>query len=603
MSVTKSARPIQTAWSLHRHLFIVDNMRLLKSLNDDVVDLIVTDPPFGAMETWRRGLTPPLTEHERVFERDTLAGWDITTPLQAELEGVAWTTDHTTAQYRDIWTWADVHQQWVADLKAHYPATYAVLEAARASLDRGKRRTAASMPAFLTFMAARLIEMHRVLKPTGSLFVHCDRRANSYLRVVLDSIFDVKQPTNEIVWQRHSGRPNRSQHTPRRLTHATDTIFHYAKSDDYVWNAPTQPLSDDEIEAKFPHVDPKRGRYRTDHALFLGASKGARPNLCYTYESPYGPVTNPHPSGWSVSKKRLTEMDKRGDIIWRAGKTPKRKDYLADYQGRLVGSLWDDIRNLTSFDEERTGYPTQKPVALAERIVAAASNEGGLVFDPFAGCAYVPVAAELLQRRWLACDISPRALTVFRRQYDKQWSAQTLPGVSGEPQSLDFNQVTIAGPPHLPVRTTKRSAAPPVKPLAHQTFKSFATGLSEAQERDLMMRLSDYRCWSCGFATRDASGKPLRTSTLLEYDHIVPRASTGLDGGDIFTNRAVLCRTCNGWKSDRDITINDLRQEERVIERRAELGVEEADLPSPRVIHEEMQREVIRLAREAAAAV
>ena len=184
-------------------------------------------------------------------------------------------------------------------------------------------------------------------------------------------------------------------------------------SDDFTWHGAYRQLTEAEIKAKFPHTD-GRGRYHTKLEIFRQPSMGARPNLCYTYPSPHGPVTNPHPTGWRVSRDRLAEMDARGEIIWREGKRPLRKSYAADHKGKPIGTLWTDIENATG--SESVGYPTQKPLALLERIIAASSNEGDMVLDPFAGCATACVAAEKLDRRWIGIDLSAKAVELVNER-------------------------------------------------------------------------------------------------------------------------------------------------------------------------------------------
>ena len=140
---------------------------------------------------------------------------------------------------------------------------------------------------------------------------------------------------------------------------------------------------------------------------------GARPNLCYEYKD----IKNPHPSGWRVSKERLIAMDKAGDIIWRIGKRPLRKSYADEYAGKPIGALWLDIP--IAAGKERTGYPTQKPLALLNRIIQASSNESDVVLDPFCGCATACVAAEKLRRQWIGIDISPSAEDITKLRLDE----------------------------------------------------------------------------------------------------------------------------------------------------------------------------------------
>jgi len=582
MSASQASPSRQSATSLHRHLFIVDNIQLLRRMDNETVDLIVTDPPFAKTATWKGTLRPPLTKQERAHEREALAAWDVMDPESAARAGLTWPDDGQAASYKDIWTWEDVHEQWMDDMERDYPAIHALIGALRGTLDARRQARATSLPAYLAFMAARLVEMHRVLKPAGSLFLHCDHTADSYLRMLLDAVFGAQGPDSEIIWQRSSGRAKGSQHPARRLGVDTDTILLYHKTRDYTWHAPVRPLTAAETEKKFPLDDRDgRGRYKTDVPLFSQPSMGPRPNLCYTYQPldpNFRPVTNPHRSGWRVGKERLAEMDRRGEIIWHRTKRPKRKSYAADYAGEPVGTLWTDINNLVN-DAEKTGYPTQKPVKLAIRMIAAASNPGDLVVDPFAGCAYVPVAAELLNRKWLACDISPRAMSVIKRQYDKPWEPP-LPGMGGS-KMLQFSQVTVAGPPDLPTRTDTNPARRPSRPLAVPKYGR-PLRWSIAQQKEVVAELSGWTCWACGYATRTADGKLVKTLDHFHYDHIQPLAA---GGDDRFSNRALLCAPCNLQKSDQLISIDEFRAHPDVRRRRRSYGVDDADLPDASRIH------------------
>ena len=568
--------------SLHRHLFIVDNIQLLQRMDNESVDLIVTDPPFAKTETWSGDLSPPLSDQERADEQTALASWGVTDEASAAAAGVAWPDDGGSASYSDIWTWEDVHEEWMDAMERDYPQIHALIEALRGTLDAGRRARAASLPAYLAFMAARLVEMHRVLKPTGSLLLHCDHTANSYLRMLLDAVFGAQRPTNEIIWQRNSGRAKGSQHRARKLGVDTDTILHYGKTDDFTWHAPTRRLSPAETAEKFPLNDRDgRGRYNTGKPIFRAPSQGDRPNLCYEYQpiDENFTVTNPHPSGWRVSRERLAEMDRNGEIIWHPTKAPKRKSFAANYAGQPIGSLWTDIANVASGSAERTGYPTQKPVELALRMIEAASNRGDLVFDPFAGCAYVPVAAELLDRKWVACDISPRAMSVIKRQYGKAWDQQ-LPGMEGS-TTLRFSQVTVDGPPGLPIRTDKNPARQPSGPLPARRYGK-PLRWSVGQQKEVVAELSNWTCWACGYATWTKSGRQIKTLDHFHYDHIRPSSAGGVDE---FLNRALLCAPCNLQKGNQQVTIDEFRAQPDVRKRRRAFGVADDKLPDIHRIH------------------
>ena len=259
---------------------------------------------------------------------------------------------------------------------------------------------------YIAFMRPRLEETHRLLKPTGSLYLHCDPTESHYLKIEMDKMFGRDNFRNEIVWLRAAGRAKLSQHTPKKFGSDYDTIFFYSKSDTATFNGAHLTLTAAELDARFPHED-DRGRYNTDTPIFCSASMGARPNQCYEYRG----IRPPYASGWRFIKETLTAMDERGEIIWREGKRPLRKSYAADYKGKPIGNWWDDIPNLTA-QKERTGYPTQKPLALLERIIKASSNEGDLVLDPFCGSGTSGVAAVSLGRRWIGIDSSFQALEI-----------------------------------------------------------------------------------------------------------------------------------------------------------------------------------------------
>lgn len=468
---------------LNRHLFIVDNYRLLRSLDTDTIDLICTDPPFAKNDTFTGELTPPLTDEEAQQELKQLQDWGIGTPSQAEQNHLTWPTGATSAKFKDIWSWeSDIHEKWMDEIKTNRPNVLKVIETTRYTHGEGTA-------AYLAYMAVRLIETHRVLKPTGSLFLHCDYTANSYLRMLLDAIFGQRSLRNEIVWCYKSGGASPRKHFSKKH----DTIFWYSKSDDYTFN-PQQEKS---------------------------YNRGLKP---YRF-------------------KGVKEY--QDDVGWHT--LVGMKDY---WQIDMIGRT----------SKERTGYPTQKPVALAERIISAASNPDDLVFDPFAGCAYVPVAAERLNRQWLACDISPRALTVLRRQFKK--FAYSIDGALPEGELLSVADVTLCGPNQLPVRTTADDERLPAKPLPARKYKVAASIFSRQEMLEFLLELSGWRAWCCGFANwkvgNDGVATIEKTIRNFELDHIDPQSK---DGRHEIDNRAPLCPYHNSQKSDRIVRLDELRQE------------------------------------------
>ena len=369
------SRPVKPNFA-NRTIWTGDNLDILRGLNSESVDLIYLDPPFNSNR-------------------------DYAAPIGSEAAG---------AEFKDTWTLSDLDVAWTGYIADEHPAVAYIISAAGMAHTKGTQ-------SYLTMMAVRLLEMRRVLKPTGSVWLHCDSTASHYLKMLLDAVFGQSGFRNEAIWRRHGGRPKGSQHPPRTLGRDTDTLLNYTASDDYTWHGAYRQLTEAEKAEKFPHTD-ERGRYHTKLEIFCQPSMGARPNLCYTYDSPHGPVTNPHPSGWRISRDRLAEMDARGEIIWRKGKRPLRKSYADDYKGKPIGTLWADIE-IASGNED-IGYPTQKPLDLLERIIKASSNPGDVVLDPFCGCATACVAAERLDRQWVGIDLSEKAVQLVNHRLRRE---------------------------------------------------------------------------------------------------------------------------------------------------------------------------------------
>ena len=405
-------------------------------------------------------------------------------------------------------------------------------------------------------MLERLVEIKRVLKDTGSVYLHCDHEANAYLRQLMDAVFGAKNFRNEITWERFSGRSKGSQFAPSTWGSHTDTILFYAKSKRPKIN-PYRAMDANEIAERFPKVD-SNGRRYTTIAHFRGEAMGARPNLCYEWRG----FKNPHPSGWRISKERLEQEYHEGSVVIRPDGKLERRRYADKAKGVKMGSLWTDINAVQNTVEE-TGYPTQKPQALARRIIEASSNPGDVVLDCFAGCAYVPVAAELTGRRWIACDMSPRSWTVVRRQFHKQDSLRIrTEGELAYDEPLQFRLdddrvIAVRGPEQLPKRDTPRQATLPVRPLPAVKYKQRPLETSQ-QIWEAFVEQYGPECWYCGRLTR-----PDRR--LLHLDHVEPNRRDGTN--DDCWNRALACSPCNSDKSnnpDLDKVFNKALEEGRI---------------------------------------
>ena len=261
----------------------------------------------------------------------------------------------------------------------------------------------ASTQAYIDFMRPRCVELHRVLKDTGSFYYHCDWHASHYVKVMLDQIFGENQFQSEIIWKRTSAHSDAST----RFATITDSIFFYAPRN-AVFNRQYTEHDPEYLEKFYRHHD-ERGRYRHDH-IIRSASMGPRPNLAYEYKG-YRPEW-----GWRVVRNKLEALDKDGRIAWSKSGRPYLKRYLAEQKGNIVPNLWADIPPISAQSAERLGYPTQKPLALLDRIIKVSSNEGDIVLDAFCGCGTALVAAENLGRQWIGIDISPTACRVMAKR-------------------------------------------------------------------------------------------------------------------------------------------------------------------------------------------
>lgn len=262
------------------------------------------------------------------------------------------------------------------------------------------------MPTYLIWLNARLLEMKRVLKPTGSIYVHLDWHASHYVKVEMDKIFGYDNFRNEIIWRR-TGHPKGSQFKEKKYGVYTDSILFYSKTDKYVFELEkARPdLTDEELKKKYPKEDEK-GRYLV-YPILRSESKGERPNLVYEYKG-----FTPPKWGWVIKKEKLIEIDKRGDLGWTENGTPFRKYRIEEDRGAPIGNLWTDIDRAGL--GERLGYPTQKPEALLARLIEISSNEGSIVADFFCGGGTTPTVAQGLGRRWIASDISRIAVEITK---------------------------------------------------------------------------------------------------------------------------------------------------------------------------------------------
>ena len=558
----------------NRTLAVMDNYPFLRSLNNECVDLIAIDPPFAANETFTSPPRPAITQAEFDEEVELAAAHGA-----AHNEGIGET------RVQDFWNWdEDIHPAWKMRIQDDYPSVHAVIEAAEACATENEA-------AYICFMAVRLIECHRVLKPTGSIYVHCDDRANSYLRLLLDAVFGPENLRNQIVWRRAT-----AHNDPSRFGRILDHILYYSKSADYVWNGHdlASPKTAEEIRASYPSTD-ERGRYRSSDLTGAGGTSGksGEPwgNYSVTDRGRHWsvPITGryaeyieqnfiPGYRGIEDIHERLDALDRAGLIHHpQRGRWPGLKRYADADSGNPPQNLILEPIGFTNFSAQRgeyTGYSTQKPLGLYERLVRASSNPGDVVMDVFAGCATTAIAAESLERQWITCDMAYRAWTMLKRRFYLNGIA--LEGMTdstrealasarrdrGFQEPQQWTSSYVIGPNELPRRDDADPATPheleQARRSAQSTQSSTWSGrISKDEAKALLIEQFGPVCWGCGYEPRRPNGS--LDATLLEVDHIrARRATEGVAGDDELYNLALLHRTCNGIKRNR-LTLEELR--------------------------------------------
>ncbi len=402
----------------NRTLFHHDNLPVLRGMNSNSVDLIATDPPFNKGKDFHA--TP-----------DSLAAG---------------------AKFQDRWRWDDdIEGEWIDQLEDDWPAVWTVVAATRSSWGD-------DLGAFLCYMAVRIVEMHRVIKPTGSIYLHCDPTASHYLKQLLDAIFGRHQFRNEIIWSYGLGGSSKRLYSKKH-----DNILFYVHGEDYTFHKPLMPATSNRMK---------------------GQMKGAT-------------------------------------------------------------DVWE-IPTINNMAKERTGYPTQKPLALYERIIEASSNPCDVVLDPFAGCATTPIAAERLNRQWVGIDIWDRAHEVVIDRLRKE--GLTAPGTD-EDRLFTFGDITYTAEP--PERTDDGETAAPFLQVTERYAEPDGPRMSRADMVEHLLAQYGPACQGCDRTFDDVR--------YLQLDHNTPRSDGGINH---ITNRVLLCGPCNQLKSN-IYTLSGLRRQNR----------------------------------------
>jgi site-specific DNA-methyltransferase (adenine-specific) len=372
-------------------LYYGDNLSVLRGCVDDAsVDLIYLDPPFNSQATYNVLFKSTAGEKSR-----------------AQIEA-----------FEDTWHWGDEAElAFDGVMSGGNSAVAEMLRAMRSFLREN------DMMAYLSMMAVRLLELHRILKPSGSMYLHCDPSASHYLKILIDSVFGGSNLRNEIIWKRTSGRKGVSQ-----FGRVHDVILFYSKSEKSTWNPPTTPQDESNVRGHDIMKDSEDNPFRVSD--FSGAGEGpARRFGGKTIDPPLG-------RHWMFDQRGVDRLMADERIIFSAKGQPRLKTYLEDLPGISIHDVWTDIEPINSAAQERLGYPTQKPLALLERIIGSSSNQGDVVLDPFCGCGTAIHAAQKLRREWIGIDITHLAISLIEKRLK-----DAFPGIKyevhGTPKDLD----------------------------------------------------------------------------------------------------------------------------------------------------------------------
>ena len=386
-------------------LYYGDNLDVLrKYIDSESVDLVYLDPPFNSNASY----------NILFKEKD---GTRAAAQLQA---------------FEDTWEW---------DIRA--AATF------RDVIENGLSRVSQALQAFrtlipdsnmlayLAMMAPRLSELHRVLRHTGSIYLHCDPTASHYLKLLMDAIFGPENFRNEITWKRSSAHSDAKQGR-RAFGNIADVLLFYTKSDEYAFNTQYTPYSDEYLQQTYNNRDSDGRRWKSSDLTGPGGAAKGNPEYEFLGVTRY----------WRFTKENMERLLAEGRIYQsRLGAVPRMKHYLDEMQGVPLQNIWDDIGPIPAQAEERLGYPTQKPKVLLERIIKTSSCEGETVLDPFCGCGTAIAAAERLGRRWIGIDITQAAIVVIKQQRLSKISAAGYE-VVGEPVSVPDAEALAAQDPY-----------------------------------------------------------------------------------------------------------------------------------------------------------
>jgi DNA modification methylase len=372
-------------------LFYGDNLEILrKKVRDESVDLCYIDPPFNSKRNYNQ-----------IY--NNIGNEDL---AQAQA-------------FIDTWTWNDQSRDGYHQITGNHLGRFSEQTI---ELVRGLHRVLGegSLLGYLVSLTLRLAEINRVLKPTGSFYLHCDPSASHYLKIIIDSVFlpSGGNFVNEIIWKRTTAHSD-SKQGRKAYGNITDTLLFYSKGENLIFNPQHQKYSEKYLK-KYRHKDATGRQYRLDNLTGPGGAAKGNPSYEVMGVTRY----------WRYSKEKMRSLIQEGRVIQtKPGSVPQYKRYLAEMPGNPLQNLWDDINPVNSQANERLGYPTQKPEALLERILKVSSNEGDIVLDAYCGCGTTIAVAQKMNRRWIGMDITYQAIAIILARLEDQFGPQVTSAV------------------------------------------------------------------------------------------------------------------------------------------------------------------------------
>ncbi len=376
-------------------LYYGDNLDVLRRhVDSESVDLVYLDPPFNSNASYN----VLFAEHD---------GTRAASQIKA---------------FEDTWRWDDSAARACVEMIEAGGKVSEAMQAFRTLLGDS------DMMAYLAMMAPRLVELRRVLKPAGSLYLHCDPTASHYLKLLLDAIIGPMNFRNELIWQRSTAHSDTKQGM-KRLGRIHDVLLFYSKSESWTWNTVFLPYDKGYVEAHYRFIEQGTGRRYRKGDLTANKAGG---DTSYEWRG-----VRPYPGRyWAFSRENMEEFDRQGRLVYTKSGMPEYKRYLDEMPGVPLQDVWTDLSPINSQAEERLGYPTQKPQALMERVLTLSTNEGDTVLDPFCGCGTTIAAAQELKRRWIGIDITHLAISLIRHRLADTFRGRAKYEVVGEPVSL-----------------------------------------------------------------------------------------------------------------------------------------------------------------------